>query len=76
MSATPPATPPIAQRVDPGLVPALAVLGPWGVIAGLALTVGLPFVDHLIANAHNNVPVTPDEWFALRAKVGKGFQEL
>jgi hypothetical protein len=71
------ATPaPIAPQVDPKLAMALSAFGPWGIVAGLVLSVGLPFVDHLIANAHNNVPVTPDEWAALRAKAGKSWDEL
>ncbi len=64
---------PIASQVDPKLATALAAFGPWGAIAGLALTFGLPFVDQLIANAKNNTVPTPEEWANLRAKIATPF---
>jgi len=44
---------------------ALATLGPWGAIAGLAWKLGAPFVGKIIENAANKTPVTPEEWAKL-----------
>lgn len=66
----------LTAQVDPRLAGALAFLGPWGALAGLALSFGLPFVDRVIQNAHNNVPPTPDEWNNLKTLIGKSFDDL
>jgi len=50
--------------------------GPWGILATLVASEGIPFVDHLIQNSKNNTPVTPDAWLDLRAKAKTPFQDL
>ncbi len=62
--------------VPPALIASAAALGPWGLVGGLALAFGLPFAEHLISNAQNNVPVNLDEWNKLRAKNARTYDEL
>ena len=38
----------------------------WLQIASLIAKYGLPFVEKLLSNAQNNVPVTAAEWDALK----------
>lgn len=47
----------------------LASLGPWGLIAGVALKFGVPFVTGLLVNAKDKAPVTLETWGALAAKI-------
>ena len=41
----------------------------WITIATLVARYGIPYVEKLIANAQNKVPVTPQEWQALTALI-------
>ena len=41
----------------------------WLMIAELIARYGLPFVEKLIANAQNKVPVTMAEWELLKSKI-------
>lgn len=54
----------------------LATLGPWGVIAGLALQFGTDFVKGLLENAKNGVEPTPEEWDKLVQKIKTPFEDL
>ena len=38
----------------------------WMQIAGLIVKYGFPFVEKLLSNAKNNVPVTTEEWDSLK----------
>lgn len=74
MSANPETTP--ATVLTPALTGFLATLGPWGALAGLALTFGVPFVEQIISNSKNNTPVTPEAWAALKAKIQTPYEAL
>jgi hypothetical protein len=81
MSATPPAPAPSSPTVpsvlaSPAVAGLLAALGPWGAIAELALTFGVPFVEKIISNSQNNVPVTVAEWETLKTKIALSYDQL
>ena len=73
---TPAPAPAPTLVLPPELAAALGALGPWGALAGLALTFGVPFVTHLISNSKNNTPVTLEEWNALKAKIATPYEDL
>ena len=78
MSDSPsPAAPTIPSVLaSPAVAGLLATLGPWGAIAELVLTFGVPFVEKLISNSTNNIPVTAAEWATLKAKIALSYDQL
>jgi ABC-type glycerol-3-phosphate transport system permease component len=79
VSAQPPAPVPAPAQtltIPPALVTAAAALGPWGLLLVAAVQFGVPFVTHLVGNAANNVPPTPEEWAKLAEKNAKPFEAL
>lgn len=47
----------------------LAALGPWGLIAGVALKFGVPFVTGLLVNAQDKKPVNLETWGELAERI-------
>lgn len=59
------------NKIDPtdAVAGGLASLGPWGLIAGVALKFGAPFVTKLLENAQNKKPVTLETWGELAERI-------